>query len=109
VEHLCQHCPEIQSAQAMALRFVNMVKERRAGDLNRWLEDAKNSPIVELQSFAKCLCQDYAAVQAALTSEYSNGQEEGQVNRLKLIKRSMYGRAKLDLLKARVLSMKRAA
>ena len=59
--------------------------------------------MTELRRFANGIRLDQAAVEAALTLPYSNGQVEGQVNRLKLIKRSMYGRANFDLLKARVL------
>lgn len=59
--------------------------------------------ISELAGLARGLRQDEAAVKAALSSEWSNGQVEGQVNRLKFLKRSMYGSAGFDLLKARVL------
>jgi transposase len=109
VERLCQLCPEVKTAQELALGFVGMVKERRAADLDAWLEVATTSSVAELKGVAKSLRQDMAAVKAALSSEVSNGQVEGQVNRLKLIKRSMYGRAKLDLLRARVLPMQQAA
>ena len=61
------------------------------------------SPWRTLKRLAQGLCQDYTAVKAALTSRYSNGPTEGHVNRLKLFKRQMYGRAKLDLLRQRVL------
>jgi transposase len=61
------------------------------------------SEVTELKGFARGLLQDRAAVEAALSSESSNGQVEGQVNRLKFLKRSMYGRGGFDLLKARVL------
>ena len=57
----------------------------------------------ELGAFATGLKTDYHAVKAALTTDWSNGQVEGQVNRLKLLKRQMYGRAKFDLLRQRVL------
>ncbi len=57
----------------------------------------------ELRGFAKGLQADKAAVRAALSLEWSNGQVEGQINRLKLIKRQMYGRAKFDLLRQRFL------
>ncbi len=56
-----------------------------------------------LQSFATRIDQDYAAVRAALETQWSNGQTEGQINRLKLLKRQMYGRANFDLLRQRVL------
>jgi len=59
--------------------------------------------VSEIRSFATGIRQDEAAVTAALTYAWSNGQVEGQINKLKLLKRQMYGRAKLDLLKARLL------
>jgi len=59
--------------------------------------------VPEMRRFAAGIRQDYAAVAAALQYAWSNGQVEGQINRLKLIKRQMYGRAKLDVLKARLL------
>jgi transposase len=71
--------------------------------LSQWIVRANETGIRELRSFANGLQQDYVAVKEATTSAWSNGQTEGQVNRLKLIKRSMYGRAKFDLLRARVL------
>jgi transposase len=105
VERLCQLCPAVKTAQELAVHFVGIVKQRRAADLDGWLEEAQSSQIVELMGFAKSLRQDDAAVREALVSVYSNGQVEGQVNRLKLIMRSMYGRAKLELLRAGVLPM----
>jgi transposase len=87
-------------ARDLALRFAAIVRERKAGELDRWLADAADS---ELHSFAAGLRQDEAAVRAALQLPWSNGQTEGQITRLKLIKRQMFGRAKHDLLRARVL------
>jgi len=83
--------------------FVQMVRERAAERLDSWLEEVLASPWRELKRFAQGLRQDYAAVKAALTWPYSNGPTEGHVNRLKLFKRQMYGRAELDLLRQRVL------
>jgi transposase len=83
--------------------FVRMVRERAVERLEPWLEGVLASPWRELKRFAQGLRQDYAAVKAALTWPYSNGPTEGHVNRLKLFKRQMYGRAKLDLLRQRVL------
>ena len=68
-----------------------------------WLEDATSSGIGVLKQFAKGIKQDLAAVTNALSLPWSNGQTEGQVNRLKLIKRQMYGRANFDLLRKRVI------
>ena len=83
--------------------FAQMVRERAAERLESWFESVLASPWRELRRFAQGLRQDDAAVRAALTSPYSNGPTEGHVNRLKLLKRQMYGRAKLDLLRQRVL------
>ena len=71
--------------------------------VQRWIEDAKNSEIPELKAFAVKLFQDMEAVVAAMVMPYSQGQTEGRVNKLKLIKRSMYGRGKFDLLRQRVM------
>ena len=87
-------------ARDLALSFAAIVHERKADDLDRWLADAAES---EMRSFADGLRQDEAAVRAALELPWSNGQTAGQITRLKLIKRQMFGRAKHDLLRARVL------
>jgi transposase len=71
--------------------------------LKRWMEEAKDSEIAEIEAFAAKLFQDTEAVVAAMVMPYSQGQTEGRVNKLKLIKRSMYGRGKFDLLRQRVL------
>lgn len=71
--------------------------------LSGWLDTTTNSDVSELRKFANGIRHDQAAVEAALTLPWSNGQVEGQVNKLKLIKRMMYGRASFDLLRARVL------
>jgi transposase len=73
--------------------------------LDSWLAQAEAAGIVEFKRFAQSLRSDYRAVQAALQFSWSNGQTEGQVNRLKLLKRQMYGRAKFDLLRKRVLGL----
>jgi transposase len=103
IELLCRLSPEVARAQELAVSFVEVIKERRADELREWLINAQRSEIVELVSFANGLTADLQAVRAALEYEWSNGQVEGQVHRLKLIKRQMYGRAKLDLLRARML------
>jgi transposase len=103
VELLCRLVPEVAQAQQLARGFIEVVKERRSGDLRRWLIEALRSEIPEFVTFANGLTADLQAVRAALECEWSQGQVEGQVHRLKLIKRQMYGRAKLDLLRARVL------
>jgi transposase len=81
-----------------------MVEERNPAQLDDWLDAAEQSAVAELTSFARSLKKDYGAVRAALSYEWSQGQVEGQITRLKLIKRQMYGRANFDLLKQRVLA-----
>jgi transposase len=83
--------------------FCRMIRERDVACLYTWLGAARSSPVRELRGFAVHLQQDEAAVRAALSLPWSNGQTEGQITRLKLLKRQMYGRAKLDLLRLRVL------
>jgi transposase len=71
--------------------------------LEAWTERAKASGIAELKAFAVKLFQDTETVVATMILPYSQGQIEGRVNKLKLVKRSMYGRGKFDLLRQRVL------
>nr|WP_286192323.1 transposase [Roseomonas genomospecies 6] len=71
--------------------------------LNTWLTDTLSCGIPAIETFAAGVRQDETAVKAALTMPWSNGQTEGQVNKLKLIKRQMYGRASFDLRRRRVL------
>jgi transposase len=103
VADLCQVAPEIKRAQELAQRFTSIVRERKGDQLREWLIKAARSELPEFVGLARGITEDLAAVQAALEYEWSNGQVEGQVNRLKMIKRQMYGRAKFDLLRARVL------
>lgn len=85
-------------------QFATMIRERQAERLDAWLAACTSAGISNLVTFAVGLRQDYSAVYAALSTVWSSGQAEGQVNRLKLVKRQMYGRAAFDLLRARVLS-----
>lgn len=84
-------------------QFVTMIRDSTSATLTPWLETVFKSGISALIRFANGIKQDFAAVMAALTLPWSQGQVEGQINRLKLIKRQMYGRAKFDLLRKRVL------
>ena len=103
VEKLCQLFPQIEMARELALEFDQIVQDRLPNQFNGWLFAAMQSKLKEFVSFARGLDEDYVAVINALRHEWSNGQLEGQVNRLKLIKRQMYGRAQFDLLRSRVL------
>jgi transposase len=103
VEKLCQLFPQIEMARELALGFAQIVRDRLPNQFNGWLRAAMQSKLKEFVSFARGLDEDYVAVINALRYEWSNGQLEGQVNRLKLIRRQMYGRVKFSLLRARVL------
>jgi len=100
---LCAQTPLIARAYTLATDFATLLRERRGQDLDSWLLQAKASDSKELAAYARGLETDYAAVKAGLQLAWSNGQTEGQVNRLKLLKRQMYGRANFDLLRLRVL------
>jgi transposase len=80
-----------------------MVKNREVDMLDPWLAEAQAGPVVRLKTFAAGIRKDYNAIRAALEFEWSNGPVEGQVNRLKVIKRIMYGRASFELLRQKVL------
>ena len=80
-----------------------MLLQKKPTAFDTWLDEAQQSNITILQTFVHGLKLDDDAVKAARTSVWSNGQVEGQVNKLKLIKRQMYGRASFDLLRKRVL------
>jgi transposase len=90
------------SVQGFAALVRKTVADPITG-LKEWLKSAEESGIQELKRFANGIQLDLAAVEAALTQPWSNGQTEGWVNKLKLIKRTMFGRAKFDLLRKRVL------
>ncbi len=94
---------EVTTADRLARQFVQMVKERREDALSPWLAEVSTSGIQALKSFAQGIRDDLTAVRNGLRLSWSQGQTEGQVNRLKFLKRQMYGRAKFDLLRKRVL------
>lgn len=104
VERLCGQSPTLATAYTLAQAFIEMVRERKGERFDGWLAQVASSGVMEFQQFARGLERDKAAVAAALRTAYSNGQVEGQVNRLKVIKRIGYGRAKFDLLRQRVLA-----
>jgi len=95
--------PDVELAIDLAQSFATLVRQHLQEPFDPWLERAKASPLPSFRSFAAGIRRDYAAVRAAITLTWSNGQTEGQVNRLKFLKRQMYGRAKFDLLRMRVL------
>jgi transposase len=102
LEEISRRCPEIAAAAAVAREFARMLCEQDARPWPAWLRSAKTTALAR---FATSLQRDEAAVLAAMRLPWSNGQVEGQVHRLKLIKRQMYGRANFDLLRLRVVNV----
>jgi len=106
-EHLAafrQADPSLDTTYQLAQDFLLMMRKREGERLDRWLAQVHQSQLPELESFAEGVERDKAAVQAGLTLVMKNGQVEGQVTRMKLIKRMMYGKAGFALLRQRVLN-----
>ncbi len=103
LRHMVQIDPQAGLVRSLVQDFIEMVNNRHPSALSPWLKAVSESQIRTLQRFADGLRKDINAVRASLELPWSNGQTEGQVNRLKFIKRSMYGRANFDLLRKRVL------
>ena len=95
-----QNVPMLADAQALVGRFHAMIRRNAEMELEPWIDESKRSLIA---SFANGIANDKGAVHAAITQPWSNGQVEAQITKLKLVKRQMYGRAKLDLLQARLI------
>ncbi len=96
--------PAIKTALELGQDFAGMVRNRGTDELDGWLERAAKSGIASLVSVANGMRADEAAIRAGLTLEWSNGRTEGSVNRLKCVRRQMYGRGKLDLLRLRLVA-----
>jgi transposase len=93
---------DVARAYRLTQTFLAMVRERRGRDLEAWITAATDSGLDALARFARGLRKDLAAVTAGLTLPWSNGPVEGQITRLKLLKRQGYGRAGVPLLRQRV-------
>ena len=105
VDALKQSSPEFASMRSLAMRFRGIFRSRDPGKLDSWIDDAVNSGLVAIARFARVLHRDFDAVFNAIELPWSNGQAEGQIDRPKTIKRAMYGRAGLELLRARMLPL----
>jgi transposase len=92
--------PALVVVRNLADRFHRIIRQQKGAELATWIEEARQTP---RRSFANGLCDDWNAVKAAIVEPWSNGQTEGQITKLKLVKRQMYGRSKLDLLRARLM------
>jgi transposase len=92
--------PTLVEAREIIAEFHLMIRRKVEAGLTPWIERARASLVA---SFANGVVKDEAAVRAAMTSPWSNGQTEGQITRLKFVKRQMYGRGKIDLLQTRLI------
>jgi transposase len=108
-DRILAQCPDVLALRQISLAFRKALTADNSAQIRRWIEGAKRSEFGAVVRFAYGLQKDISAVTAAVDSPWSNGQVEGQVNRLKAIKRQMYGRAGFDLLRARVLPYSPAA
>ncbi len=104
LELICQRSETARQTYALTQQFMSMLRLRRGQEFETWLSAVEASHIPELRRFAHGLLKDQSAVVAGLTLSYSNGPVEAQVQKLKLVKRSMFGRAKLPLLRQRLLN-----
>ena len=98
-------CAAVAAIYPLVRRFADMVRSREAGEFDGWLEESLSCGVKGFETFAMGLKREQSAVEAALSLPYSNGQTEGQINRLKTIKRQMYGRASFGLLRRRFLGV----
>jgi hypothetical protein len=95
--------PEVEALNDLSCSYVRMIQEKRAGEFDGWLDACGWCGVGPLVSLWLGLRRDYVAVRAALEEPWSGGQAEGQINRLKTLKRKMYGWAGFELLRRRVL------
>ena len=106
VDALKAASPEFTTMRHLAMRFRGLLRGGTVEELDGWMSDARRSGIYGMQRFARALRHDIEAVRNAVLEPWSNGQTEGQINRLKTLKRAMYGRAGIDLLRARLIPLK---
>ena len=91
--------------RAMATRFFGILCSKNSDKLEQWIDDAIETELVDFARFASVLRRDLDAVKNAIELPWNNGQAEGQINRLKTLKRAMYGRAGTELMRARMLPL----
>ena len=103
LDRIARHCPTIIELRKLSLGFRAALVAADSHQLREWIDEARHSEFGAVVRFAYGLQKDLSAVAAAVDTSWSSGQVEGQINRLKTIKRQMYGRAGFELLRARVL------
>lgn len=104
ITRLCELEPTVAMAKELDLRFIQIMRDQDSAGLEDWLTKAGRCSVIEMRRFAKGLRMDLSAVKAAVALPWISGQVEGQINRLKYLKRQMYGRAGLQLLAIRVIN-----
>jgi transposase len=105
IDVLTRDWREFAAMRQLAMRFRGILRSKKVSKLGTWLKAADQSGLYAIQRFARTLRRDINAVRNAVTEPWSNGQTEGQINRLKTLKRAMYGRAGPELLRARMLPL----
>jgi hypothetical protein len=105
VDALKAASPEFTAMRHLAMRFRGILRGETVDELDAWLIAARASGIYGMQRFARTIRQDIEAVRNAVSEPWSNGQTEGQINKLKTLKRAMYGRGSVDLLRARMMPL----
>jgi transposase len=100
---LCRRSSELATGRRLAQRFMVLLGPASLTDLEQWIADVQTTDPPELRGFSRNLHRDWLAAQAGFTIQWSSGPVEGNINRVKLIKRQMFGRAKFNLLRKRVL------
>jgi transposase len=105
VDALKNASADFTAMRRLAMRFRGILRSKDIQKFGVWLDDAQQSGIYAMQRFARTVRRDLDAVTNALTKGWSNGQTEGHINRLKTLKRAMYGRAGAELLRARMLPL----
>lgn len=103
VDCLKEHLPGFASLRHFAMRFRGILRGRDPSKLDVWVADAQAAGLPALQRFAQVMRRDIETVRNAVREQWSNGQTEGQINKLQTLKRAMYGRAGIELIRARML------
>ena len=102
LEVLKEKVPGFIAMRRLTMRFRGVLRGKDVGKLDGWIGDARNCGIPSIIHFARTLMHDIDAVRNAVTEPWSNGQTEGQINRLRAVKRSTFGRAVIELLRIRL-------
>lgn len=105
VESLKETSPSFVVMRQLVMRFRGILRGSDPSKLASWMDDAQRTGLHSLWRFVLFLRRDVEAVRNAISERWSNGQTEGQINRLKTLKRSMYGWAGVELLRARMLPL----